>query len=112
MEAYAVYASAKGTRTPRAIWKDTVLGESDHTRIVGGNYCCPADSLNMLYLRDSPAHTTCGWKGEASYCDIVVNGDVNEQAAWFYAEPQAAATYIKNPVAFWRGVTVVRAARP
>ncbi len=42
----------------------------------------------------------------ASYYDVVVNGDKNANAAWYYPEPLPAASQIKGYIAFWRGVRV------
>lgn len=90
----------------RAIWKDVVLAESDQTVVVDGNHYFPADSVQSEYFRDSDAHTVCGWKGTASYFDVAVEGDVNEQAAWYYPDPKAEAAQIKGHLAFWKGVQV------
>ena len=90
----------------RAIWKDVVVAESEHTVVVDGNHYFPADSVKSEYFRDSDAHTVCGWKGRASYFDVVVDGEVNEQAAWYYPEPKPEADHIKGHVAFWKGVQV------
>lgn len=94
-----------GTRV-RATWRGAVLAESDQTVVVEGNHYFPADSVNRSYLRDSSAHTTCPWKGLASYYDVVVDGDVNQDAAWYYANPSPAASRIRDRVAFWHGVKV------
>jgi uncharacterized protein (DUF427 family) len=87
----------------RAIWKDTVLAQSDDTVVVEGNHYFPTDSLRREHLRESDRHTACPWKGTASYYDVVVNAG----AAWYYPEPKDAAKQIKDHVAFWRGVEVV-----
>jgi uncharacterized protein (DUF427 family) len=42
----------------------------------------------------------------ASYYDVVVDGSVNKDAAWYYPTPSEAAERIKDHVAFWRGVEV------
>ena len=91
---------------PKAIWKDTVLAESDRTRIVEGNHYFPPESLRREHLRESATHTTCSWKGVASYYDVVVGGETNRDAAWFYPAPKEAAKEIRDHVAFWRGVVV------
>jgi len=91
---------------PQAIWKDAVLAESDHTEIVEGNLYFPPDSLQRKYFRESDAHTVCGWKGTASYYDVVVDGEVNERAAWYYPDPLPAAANIKGYIAFWNGIEV------
>ena len=91
---------------PKAIWKDAVLAESDRCEIVEGNRYFPPGSVNHSHLRDSPTHTTCPWKGVASYYHVMVDGETNEDAAWYYPEPKEAARRIKDHVAFWRGVRV------
>jgi uncharacterized protein (DUF427 family) len=91
----------------KAIWKDTVIAESDHTEVVEGNHYFPADSIKSEYFRESDLASTCPWKGEAAYYDVVVDGDVNKDAAWHYDDPKERARHIAGHVAFWRGVTVV-----
>jgi uncharacterized protein (DUF427 family) len=90
----------------KATWKGEVLAESDETVVVEGNHYFPADSIKHENFRESETHTVCPWKGTASYYDVVVGGDVNKDAAWFYTEPKDAAREIKDRVAFWRGVKV------
>jgi uncharacterized protein (DUF427 family) len=90
----------------RAIWHDAVLAESDDTVVVEGNHYFPADSIRGENFRPSDTHTTCPWKGVASYYDVVVGDDVNKDAAWYYPEPKDAAAEIKGRVAFWKGVKV------
>jgi uncharacterized protein (DUF427 family) len=94
------------THMARAIWKGVVLAESNETKVVEGNHYFPPDAVNWEYFRDSTTHTICPWKGQASYYDVVVDGDVNRDAAWYYPRPQPAATSIRDRVAFWRGVRV------
>ncbi len=91
---------------PRAVWNGAVLAESDHCEIVEGNRYFPASSVHRAYLRESATHTRCPWKGTASYYDVVVDGQTNRDAAWYYPEPSEAARQITDHVAFWRGVTV------
>ncbi len=91
---------------PQAVWKETVLAEGDRTQVVEGNHYFPPDSVRREYLEPSPTHTTCPWKGEASYFNVVVGGEVNKDAAWTYPDPKPAAAQIKDHVAFWRGVEV------
>jgi uncharacterized protein (DUF427 family) len=91
----------------KAIWNNAILAESDETIVVEGNHYFPETSLNKEYFHPSETHTVCGWKGTASYYDIVVNGATNKDAAWFYPETKEAAKEIKNRVAFWKGVEVV-----
>jgi uncharacterized protein (DUF427 family) len=90
----------------KATWKGAVLAESEETVVVEGNHYFPAESINRDYFRESETHTTCPWKGVASYYDVVVGDEVNADAAWYYPEPKDAAKEIKDRVAFWRGVRV------
>ena len=90
----------------RASWKGAVLAESDETVVIEGNHYFPAEAIRREHFRESETHTTCPWKGEASYYDVVVGGEVNRDAAWYYPRPKDAAKEIENRVAFWRGVKV------
>jgi uncharacterized protein (DUF427 family) len=92
----------------KAMWKGVVIAESDETIVVEGNHYFPRKSIEPEYFKASGAHTSCPWKGMASYFDVVVKGDVNRGAAWYYADPKPAAEDIKDYVAFWRGVKVKR----
>ena len=91
---------------PEAVWKGQVIAKSDATEMVEGNHYFPADSVNRDYVRESSHQSTCPWKGLASYYDVVVDGEVNKDAAWYYPEPKAEAKNIKGHVAFWKGVEV------
>ena len=91
----------------KAIWNDKVLAESDGTIIVEGNHYFPPQAINQEYFQESSTHTVCHWKGTASYYDVVVNGDVNRNAAWYYPSASQAAKKIEGYVAFWHGVRVV-----
>ena len=90
----------------KAIWNDTVIAESDATIVVERNHYFPPESVNREYYKPSNTHTRCPWKGEASYYCIEVGGKINEDAAWYYAEPMKAAENIKGYIAFWKGVMV------
>ena len=90
----------------KATWNNAIIAESDDTVVVEGNHYLPPESVNRDYLQSSHSHTHCPWKGDASYYNLVVNGETNKDAAWFYAEPKDAAAEIKNRIAFWRGVKV------
>jgi uncharacterized protein (DUF427 family) len=92
----------------KAIWENTVLAESDKTIEVEGNQYFPPSSIRKELFQPSDQHTVCPWKGVASYFDLEVNGKRNRGAAWYYPEPKPAANQIKDYVAFWRGVQVVK----
>lgn len=96
--------------TVRARWNGAVLAESAETVVVEGNHYCPAESVRREHLQRSDRRSTCPWKGVASYYDVVVEGERNPGAAWYYPEPKEAAAEITDHVAFWRGVTVEEAA--
>ena len=90
----------------KATWNNAVIAESNDTVVVEGNHYFPSDSVSKAHLQPSGTHTICPWKGEASYYNVVVDGETNKDAAWYYPEPKDAAAEIKNRIAFWRGVKV------
>ena len=90
----------------KAIWNGAVLAQSDKTEVVEGNHYFPADALDERYFQASDTHSVCPWKGTASYYTVVVNGQENPDAAWFYPAPKDAAANIKDHVAFWKGIEV------
>ena len=89
-----------------AIWNGRVIAESDRTEIVEGNHYFPVEAVKREYLKGSDHHTECPWKGTASYYDVVVDGEVNENAAWYYPAPKKAAEHITGRIAFWKGIRV------
>ncbi len=90
----------------RATWNGAVIAQSDDTVVVEGNHYFPLEHVNRGLLRPSARTTTCPWKGQASYFSVEVGARVNEDAAWFYPDPNPAASQISGRVAFWRGVEV------
>jgi len=88
----------------KAIWNNAVLAESNSTVVVEGNHYFPRQAIKQEYFQESNTHTTCPWKGLASYYNVVVDGQVNRDAAWYYPDPKPDAAEIKDHVAFWRGV--------
>lgn len=90
----------------KATWNGEVIAESDSFHLVEGNVYFPPETVNRAFLRESDHQTRCPWKGMASYSSLEVNGEVNENAAWFYPDPSTAASHIKDHVAFWKGVEV------
>jgi uncharacterized protein (DUF427 family) len=91
---------------PKAVWNGAVLAESDETIVVEGNHYFPPESINKDHFTDSSRHTRCYWKGKASYYDVVVDGQSNGNAAWYYPDPSKAASEIKDYVAFYGSVSV------
>lgn len=92
----------------KAIWKGVVLAESDETKVVEGNHYFSPDSVNWDYFKKNDRSSVCPWKGTARYYDVEVEGQVNRSAAWVYPNPSSAARKIKDHVAFWNGVKVVK----
>jgi uncharacterized protein (DUF427 family) len=90
----------------KAIWNDTVIAESDHTKVVENNHYFPADSIKKEFFKKTDTHTNCPWKGIASYYSLDVQGKENKDAAWYYPEAKHAAKEIEGHVAFWKGVQV------
>ncbi len=90
----------------RAVWRGAELAKSDQTIEVEGNQYFPREDVVMRYFEESDYHTKCPWKGLASYYNVVVDGERNENAAWYYPEPLEKATHIRDYVAFWNGVEV------
>lgn len=92
---------------PKATWNGTVVAEAAETVVVEGNHYFPPGSLRKEYFKPSAKTTVCPWKGTANYYSLEVGGQVNPDAAWYYAEPKKEAENIRGHVAFWRGVEVV-----
>ncbi|MBE0393662.1 DUF427 domain-containing protein [Flavobacterium sp. PL002] len=90
----------------KAIFNNKVVAQSDKTIVVEGNHYFPVESIHRDYFTETTHHTTCPWKGKASYYTINVDDDSSENAAWFYKDPKDAAKEIKNYVAFWKNVSV------
>ncbi|MDE3132844.1 MAG: DUF427 domain-containing protein [Acidobacteriota bacterium] len=92
-----------------AVWNGAVLARSENTVVIEGNHYFPPEAINREFFTDSPKHTVCPWKGQASYYDVVVGGERNPAAAWYYPQPSPAAAKIRDHVAFWHGVRVRQA---
>ncbi|VEP15999.1 conserved hypothetical protein [Hyella patelloides LEGE 07179] len=90
----------------KATWNGATLAESDRTIVVEGNHYFPSEAINQEYFQSSNTHTSCPWKGQASYYNIVVEGKENKDAAWYYPSAKEKAQNIEGYVAFWRGVKV------
>ncbi len=90
----------------KAIWNDQLIAESNETIVIENNHYFPHDSLQQEFFKISDTHSTCSWKGKASYYTIEVDGEKNEDAAWYYSDPSERAKSIQNHVAFWKGVKI------
>lgn len=91
---------------PKATWNGVTLAESDQCEVVEGNQYFPPDAVRREFFKESDTHTICPWKGQASYYTVMVDGNENKDAAWYYPAPKDAAKQIKDYVAFWHGVNV------
>ncbi len=90
----------------KATWNGAVIADSDDIVTIEGNAYFPADAVNKTYLRESSQHSTCPWKGLASYYSLAVDGKENKDAAWYYPQPKDAAKEIAGRIAFWKGVQI------
>jgi uncharacterized protein (DUF427 family) len=90
----------------KAVWEGAVLAESQDSVKIEGNHYFPPESLNRKFFRPSGHTSVCSWKGTARYYDVVVDGKTNRNAAWYYPDPEPAASVIKGRVAFWKGVKI------
>lgn len=90
----------------QAVWKGQVVAESARTIRVEGNDYFPPESVRREFFTDSASTSICPWKGKARYYDLVVGGEVNPGAAWFYPKPSPFARRIRGHVAFWQGVQI------
>lgn len=91
----------------KAIWKDTVIAESDDTVVIENNHYFPPSAIKEAFFKPSDTTSVCPWKGTASYYSIEVNGEVNKDAAWYYPEVSELAKAIEGRIAFWKGVQVI-----
>jgi len=90
----------------KAIWNGQIIAQNDRCEMVEGNHYFPPEAVKREFLRPSETHTTCGWKGIASYHSVSVAGQVNQDAAWYYPDPKPAAKNIAGYIAFWKGVKI------
>ena len=92
----------------KAIWNKQIIAQSEKTVVLENNHYFPRESVSSNFLHTSDHQSSCFWKGQASYFHLVVDGEINENAAWYYPEPKNAAARIRNYVAFWKGVEIIR----
>jgi len=91
----------------KAIWNGKIIAQSEETVVVENNHYFPPESVNKDYLKSSKTETTCPWKGQAAYYDIVVDGKINKDAAWYYPHPRPLVEKLANYIAFWKGVQII-----
>lgn len=92
----------------KAVFNNQVIAESDQTEVVEGNHYFPPESISKEYFKSSDTHTTCPWKGKASYYSLEVDGEAADDVAWYYPEPKDAAQQIKDHVAFYTNKVEVK----
>jgi len=90
----------------KAIWNDEIIAESNATIVIEGNHYFPPESVSKQRCIPSATHTTCPWKGIASYYSLQVNGSELKDAAWYYPNPKPEAAAIQHYIAFWKGVEI------
>ncbi|MGA8514735.1 MAG: DUF427 domain-containing protein [Burkholderiaceae bacterium] len=90
----------------KATWNNTIIAQSDDTVLVEGNHYFPAASLDQKYITFSNHKSVCPWKGNASYYSLLVNGELNPDAVWYYPDPKPEAEMVRGRVAFWKGVKI------
>jgi len=92
----------------KAIWNGNIIAESNDLVNIENNYYFPENSVKKEFLNESSTHTTCPWKGIASYYSLLVDGKENKDAVWYYKDPSELAKSIKGRMAFWKGVEIVK----
>ena len=102
----ALHSTRMKGQPMKAIWNGATIAESDDSVVVEGNHYFPESSLKREYVTFSNHRTSCPWKGQAHYHSLMVDGDLNPDAVWYYPEPSEAAAQIKGRVAFWNGVQI------
>lgn len=97
----------------KAVWNKQVIAQADQNDLIRieGNWYFPPLAIKKEFFKPSQTHTTCFWKGEASYYTVAVNDEINADAAWFYPEPKEGSIEkvgkdFTDFVAFWHGVEV------
>ena len=95
-----------GNIKAKAVWDKQVIAESNHCLDFDNNIYFPHESINKEFFHKSKSTTICGWKGEASYYDVIIADHKNPSAAWYYQSPKEKAHEIKGMVAFWNGVEI------
>ena len=93
----------------QAVWKGAIIAKSEDVEEIEGNFYFPLESIRKEYVLESNTQSTCPWKGKAFYFHVTVEGEINEDAAWYYTQPKEGAEVLKNRVAFWKGVEVKEA---
>ena len=91
----------------KAIWNNQIIAESENTIVIERNHYFPSESIKPEFFIDSEKQSRCFWKGVANYKHLSVDGEINQDAAWYYPEPKGKAKSIKGYFAFWRGVAVI-----
>src|SRR3974377_2336297 len=90
----------------RAVWNGAVLAEAPRTIRLEGNDYFPPGSLNCEYFTGSRTWSVCPWKGLARYYTVVVDGQANPGAAWYYPHPIPLARKIKKHLAVSKRVRI------
>jgi uncharacterized protein (DUF427 family) len=95
----------------KAIWKGIIIAKSNDVEEIEGNYYFPLDSIRKELFLESKTQSYCPWKGKASYMHIMIDGEINQDAAWYYPSPKEGAEALKERIAFWKGVEIKESAK-
>jgi hypothetical protein len=107
------FAVAENPADPHNAWLRQVLTYWE----MGRRWCCMG-RFRGLQLRGvfsagqipwiaTPIGQVCADPGgQARYLSLLIDGQDNPDAAWYYPDPKPAARKIKGYVAFWRGVEI------
>lgn len=103
--AHALYFESSPRRVRGVVAGETVVDSRDvkllHETGLLPVWYFPEADVRAEFLRPSDHHTTCPFKGEASYMSLAVGDLVNENAAWYYPRPIAGAPPIAGHMAFF-----------
>ena len=61
----------------------------------------PRQDVEMGFFGRTDHHTTCPYKGEASYYTLTIDGEILENVAWSYEDPYPAMEQIREHLAFY-----------
>ena len=90
----------------KVISKGIIIAESSQSyRILETShppvFYIPKEDIEMKYLKQIDKTTYCEYKGDASYWNLVINGEVIPEAAWSYESPVPAYGAITGYLAFY-----------
>ena len=90
----------------KARWNGQTIASSNETIVLEGDHYFPFESVNLEYLKKEAHTSVFPRKSTAAYYDVIVDDQVNKNAAWYYPNPSEKACQIKYFIAFWKGVEI------